>query len=141
MGLGDPPINYVQTGSYAGQSIVEPVAGIGNYSAIQSYVRNTLKDGYLIKENANVTVLNGSATPSAATNEAAVLRSYGYSVGAVGDAPTHDYKKTTLVDLTHGKDPYTRHYLEQRLGVTAATKLPANVQPGTAQFVIIVGQQ
>ena len=139
IGLADPPNNYVITGSYAGQSIVKPTAGIGDYGAIQSYIRNTLKDGYLLKENANLTVLNGTTNSSAATQEAAVLKSYGYNVGTVGDAPTHDYAKTTLVDLTKDKDPYTKHYLEQRLGVTATTKLPANIQPGQAQFVIIVG--
>ncbi len=141
IGLADPPNNYVVTGNYGGQSIVEPVAGLENYAAIQSYVRNTLKDGYLIKENAHVTVLNGSTNASAATGEAAVLKSYGYNVDVVGDAPAHTYAKTMLIDLTNGKGPYTKHYLEQRLGVTAATKLPANIQPGSAQFVIIVGQQ
>lgn len=141
VGLSDAPNNYVKTGSYAGQSIVQPVAGLTDFSAIQSYVRNTLKDGYLTKENANIAVLNGTSNSAAATNEAAVLRSFGYTVGTVGDAPTHDYAESTLIDLTGGKDPYTKHYLEQRLNVTASTKLPANIQPGQAQFVIIVGQR
>ncbi len=139
IGLADPPNNYVVTGNYAGQSIVEPVAGLENYAAIRSYVRNMLKDGYLIKENANITVLNGSTNANAALDEAATLKSYGYIVGIVGDAPAHNYAKTTLVDLAKGQDPYTKHYLEQRLGVTATTKLPVNIQTGSAQFVIIVG--
>lgn len=141
VGLADPPNNYVTTSSYAGQSIVQPIAGVGNYAAIQAYVRNTLRDGYLIKENASIAVLNGTSNANAANVEAALLKSYGYNVGTVGDAGTHTYTTTTLVDLTNGADKYTKHYLEQRLGVTATTKLPANVQPGQAQFVIIVGQR
>lgn len=141
VGLADPPNNYVTTGFYAGQSIVQPVAGIGNYAAIQAYVRNTLRDGYLIKENASIAVLNGTSNANAATAEAALLKSYGYNVGTVGDAGTHTYTTTALVDLTNGVDKYTKHYLEQRLGVTANTKLPANIQPGQSQFVIIVGQR
>jgi LCP family protein required for cell wall assembly len=141
VGLADPPNNYVTTGFYAGQSIVQPVAGVGNYAAIQAYVRNVLRDGYLIKENASITVLNGTSNANAATAEAALLKSYGYNVGTVGDAGAHTYTTTTLVDLTNGADKYTKHYLEQRLDVASTTKLPTNMQPGQAQFVIIVGQR
>ncbi len=139
VGLADPPNNYVTTGSYGGQSIVQPIAGLQNYGAIQAYIRSALPDGYLIKENASVTVLNGSSATTAATASAALLKSYGYNVGTVGEAPTHDYAKTTVVDLSKDKDPYTKHYLEQRFKTTATTKLPANIQPGAAQFVIIMG--
>jgi len=139
VGLADPPNNYVTTGSYGGQSIVQPIAGLQNYGAIQAYIRSALPDGYLVKENASVTVLNGSTVATAASSQAALLKSYGYNVGAVAEAPTHDYPKTTVVDLSNNKDQYTKHYLEQRYKVTATTKLPANIQPGVARFVIIVG--
>ena len=140
LGLADPPNNYVTTGREGNQSVVIPAAGVGNYAAIQSYVRNALRDGYLAKENATVDVLNGTSHATAATNEASVLRSYGYTIGVVGDAPTHDYAKTVIVDLTNGKDIYTAHYLENRFGVKTTTKLPAGITPGTANFVVILGQ-
>lgn len=140
IGLADPPNNFVTTDSMNGLSVVRPTAGFYNYTAIQNFVRNALRDGFIAKENAQVMVLNGTGTPGLATQVATTLKSYGYSVGTVADAPTHTYSKTVLVDLTKGVDKYTKHYLEQRFGVTAVGKLPdSTIQPGSAKFVIILG--
>jgi len=140
IGLADPPNNFVTTGNIDGLSVVEPRLGLFDYTDIQNYVRNALRDGYIAKENANITILNGTAIPGLATQEATLLKSYGYNVGQVTDAPTHSYANTVLVDLTNDKDKYTRHYLEQRLGTSAVTKLPdSSISPGSANFVIILG--
>lgn len=139
--LADPAKPLVKTGSMNGQSVVMPLAGIGDYSQIQALVRSKLKDGYIVKENATLTVLNGTITPGRAGQKAEELRSYGYNIGTVADAPTQNYEKTVIVDLTKGKTPYTKNYLEKRLGVKVATKLPDTaIQPGTASYVIILGQ-
>ena len=141
VGLADPPNNFVTTDNIRGLSVVVPVAGTYNYTAIQNYIRNTLKDGFIRSENPNLTVLNGTKIPGLATKKAAELRSFGYNVSIVGDAPTTDYPQTILVDLTKGVKKYTKHYLEQRFKVTAVTKLPSTaISPGTADFVIILGQ-
>ena len=135
-----PPNQLVTTGNIGGLSVVRPVAGLFDYSAIQSYVRNVLKDGFIKKENANITILNGTNLAGLATKQADVLKSYGYNVGTVGDAPSHNYQKTVLVAFKDGSKKYTQHYLENRLGVTATTKLPDNsISPGSADFVIILG--
>lgn len=139
--LADPAKPLVKTGSMNGQSVVMPLAGIGDYSQIQALVRSKLKDGYIVKENATLTVLNGTITPGRAGQKAEELRSYGYNVGTVADAPTQNYERTVIVDLTKGKTPYTKNYLEKRLGVKVTTKLPDTaIQPGTASYVIILGQ-
>jgi hypothetical protein len=142
VGLADSPNNYVTTGMVSGQSVVYPRAGIFDYSEIQSYVRNTLKDGYLAKENANVAVLNGTNMAGLATDKANVLKSYGYNVGTVADAPTKDYETTQVIDLTGGKKPYTANYLKTRFNVKSVkTSLPNGVsKPQNADFVIILGQ-
>jgi polyisoprenyl-teichoic acid--peptidoglycan teichoic acid transferase len=141
VGLADPPNNYVTTADEDGLSVVEPTAGEFDYSQIQTYVRKTLPDGYLAKENANITVLNGTTVPGLAATEAAVLKSYDYNVGTVADAPTQTYQKTVIVDLTNGKDKYTKNYLQERFGVQAVTTLPdKSIQPGRANFVIIIGE-
>ncbi len=140
VGLADPPNNYVTTSFVDGQSVVIPRAGQGNYTEIQSYIRNTLKDGYIRDENPNIMILNGTTTPGLATAKATELKSYGYSVTQVGDAPTKNYAKTILVDLRSGTKKYTKHYLEQRFNTTAVTSVPdTTIQPGTADFVIILG--
>lgn len=131
----------MKTGTISGQSVVIPAAGVGDYSQIQALVRSKLKDGYIVRENANVTVLNGTVTPGLAGQKAEELKTYGYNVGTVTDAPTQTYEKTVIVDLTNGSKPYTKNYLEKRYGVTATATIPdQTIQPGIANFVIILGK-
>lgn len=140
IGLSDAPNNYVTTGTLAGQSIALPSAGLFNYGAIQAYIRTQLKDPYLIKENATITVLNGTQIEGLAGTKANDLKALGYNVLQTGNAPTTNYVQTTLVDMTNGKDSHTRKYLEQRLGLTATTELPDNsIKASGADFVIILG--
>lgn len=140
VGLADPPQELVTTGYIAGQSVVVPKAGTYEYGPIRSFVRNTLRDGFLKKENAKVVVLNGTSRSGAASAKAEELKSFGYNVTSVGDAPTKDYGSSVLVDLRGGKNKYTKHYLELRLKTAATSKLPDGIVPGDADFVIIVGQ-
>ena len=138
--LDTAPNQYVTTGNIAGQSIVLPTAGLFNYGEIQQYIRGLLKDPYIIKENAKVLILNGTETPGLATTLASTLKTYGYNVIGTANTPTPDWTQTTLVNLTHGKDKYTQHYLEQRFGVQAVTSLADKTIPTNgADFVIIVG--
>lgn len=140
VGLSDAPNNYITTGNLAGQAIALPTAGLFNYQNIQAFVRSQLKDPYLIKENAKITILNGTNMSGLAGTKANELKGYGYNVISTANAPNTNFVQTTLVDLTHGKDKYTKHYLEQRLGVSATTTLPDNaIQTNGADFVIILG--
>jgi len=140
IGLADPPNNFVTTDTINSQSVVVPRAGEFEYTEIQSYVRNTLRDSFLKSENANIIILNGTNTPGLATLKSTELKSYGYNVTQVADAPTKTYIKTVLIDLTKGVKKYTKSYLEKRLGVTSTTTLPdTSIVPGTADFVIILG--
>jgi polyisoprenyl-teichoic acid--peptidoglycan teichoic acid transferase len=140
IGLGDATTNLITTGMINGQSTVQPKAGLFKYSDIQNFVRGQLKDPYLTKENAKIMILNGTSQPGLATTESNLLKSYGYNIVGAANAPTSGYARTTVIDLNHGKDKYTKHYLEQRLNVTATTTLPdATIQQNQADFVIIVG--
>lgn len=132
---------YVTTGRVGNQSVDLPLAGMYDYGAMQTFVRSALPDGYLAKEHATVQVLNGTAVGGFAEDTAANLEGYGYTIGTVGDAPTKDYAKSVLVDLSGGKDPYTRHYLERRFNMKAVNRLPANspIQKGHADFILILG--
>jgi LCP family protein required for cell wall assembly len=131
---------YVATGNINGQSVVLPKAGLFQYGDIQQFVRGQLKDPYIIKENSKIFVLNGTAMPGLATTKANELKSYGYNVTKVGNTPNSGWTQTTLVDLTHGKDKYTKNYLEERLGVKASASLSDTTIPTNgADFVIIIG--
>lgn len=139
IGLADPPNNYLITSTIGGLSVVIPRAGQGNYKEIQSYLRNTLKDSFIKNENANITILNGTSINGVATAKAEELRSYGYNVVTVDNAPTKNYTTSVIVDF-RGDKKYTKGYLEKRFGVGAVSTLPdPSIQPGSADFVIIIG--
>ena len=142
VGLADPPNNYVTTGMIQGQSVVYPRAGLDNYKEIQYYVRNKLKDGFLAHENATVAVYNATFVEGLAGRTSDELKSFGYNISVVGDAPNKGAQKTVVVDLSGGKMKYTKRYLENRFGTSVVSQLPpnSNIEPGTANFVIILGQ-
>lgn len=138
--LAEEGNSFVTTGNINGLSVVMPKAGLEDYTQIQAYIRGKLKDGYIAKENAMITVLNGTATPGLASQKADELKSYGYNVTVVDNAPTQNYAKTTIVDLSKGSKKYTLNYLKKRLDVTATTsQLPTGIVAGTANIVIIIG--
>lgn len=140
VGLADPPNNYVTTDNINGQSVVVPRAGTSDFSEIKNYIRNALKDGFIRNENATIAIYNGTTIGGLATKKATDLRSYGYNINVVADAPTKNYTRTILVDLRKGEKKYTKSYLEKRLGVSAVTSMPDNtINPGNADFVIILG--
>ncbi len=141
IGLADPPNNYLITANVGGQSVVVPKAGTYNYKEIQNFLRNKLRDGFLRKEDASIAVYNGTSTTGLAARTGDDLKSYGYNITTVADAPTKGNKETILVALRGDQKKYTEHYLEQRLKVTARTSLPDGyaINPGTADFVIILG--
>lgn len=141
--LVDEPNVLIVTGSanLGLGSIQVPKAGIYKYGEIQKFVRTTFVDGFLKKENASVVVLNGTTVSGLATSKSDELKSYGYNVTQVGDAPTKDVTTTTVVDLKKKDNKYTKRYLELRYKTTATTQLPEGITPPeNADFVIILGQ-
>jgi hypothetical protein len=91
-----------------------------------------------------VAIYNATGSGGLATKEANLLKSYGYNVTTIDNAPNAtDPPSTSLVDLTHGTDKYTLRYLEGRLGVTAAGQVPGGfgiAPPQGTDFVIILGE-
>jgi LCP family protein required for cell wall assembly len=133
------PNQYVMPGNISGQAIVLPSAGLFNYSAIQTYVKSILKNPYLLHDKAKVLILNGTTMPGLAATVASQLEKSGINVVGVGNAPSSSWPNTSLIDLAHKSDIYTEHYLEGEFKVTATKRLPDNVVPNSANFVIIIG--
>ncbi len=140
IGLADPPNNFLTTSSIGGTSIVIPAAGQSDFAPLQSYLRNVLKDSYLKNENANIMVLNGTTKAGLASTKGDELKSFGYNITQVANAPTKNYPKTVIVDMRAGQKKYTLSYLEKRFGVTVVSQIPdPAISPGEADFVIILG--
>lgn len=140
LGLTDEASPLVTTGNVDDQSVVIPRAGINDFSQIQSFVRNAMRDPFLKSEDASIAILNGTGTPGLATKKANELKSYGYRVTIVDDAPTKDHVTTIIYDKTAGVKKFTRNYLEKRLGVTTSKDpVPADIL-ATADFVVVLGK-
>lgn len=141
VGLTDEPNILVQTDNVNDQSIVRPRAGLNDYSQIQSFVRNTLRDPFLKSEDATIAILNGTPTSGLATKKADELKGYGYNVIIIDDAPTKDYTNTVLYDKSSNSKKFTRNYLEKRLGVKVSDE-PTSSNPilVTADFIVVLGQ-
>lgn len=142
--LASSPGNLVKTGNVNGLSVVYPVTGVFDYSQVTPYIGASLRDGYMAKENAIVTVYNATTTFGLATKTGDILRGVGYRVTKVDNAgKAINPATTTIVDLSGGKNKYTRHYLEMRYKTTAVSDLPKEFgikPPAGADFVIILGK-
>lgn len=139
--LVTPPNDYIIGTMMNGLSVQIPKAGLDDYSDVKYFVRNRLKDGFIAQENATVAVYNGTTITGLAARTSKDLKSYGYNISAVADAPTKGVQKTIVVDLRGGEKKYTKRYLENRFGTQVVDEIPdAKIDPGTADFVIILGQ-
>ena len=133
--------SLVTTGTINGQSVVMPKAGLENFAAIQDFVRRQLVDGYIAKEKARVLILNGTTEAGLGQATADRMKSYGYTIIGVANAPSTSYANTVVVDrTTNNSKKYTKNYLEQRFTTTAVRKLPdSTIQTQNADFIVLLG--
>jgi len=133
-GLDDSSDNFLV--KVSGTEYFVPRAG--NFSEIQNFVRSIFVDGFIISEEAEIDVLNGTTQEGLAGLKANELESFGYFLGEIGNSPVA-FETTRVYDLT-ADSPFTKRYLEQRFGVVANTSavLPSAVITD-ADFVIILG--
>lgn len=138
VGLDNGPDGYLMGQNIGGAAVLVPVGG--DYSKIQQFVRSIFVDGFIKNEAATVEVFNGTTIEGLATNYATELDTYGYDIVNIANTTAKDYTTTVFVDLTNNK-PYTKRYLEQRLGVTVVDKsqLPVELRDSTSDFIIILG--
>ena len=121
-------------------SIVRPVAGLYDYSAIHQFLRKNIYATPVSKENAKVVVLNGSGVAGAAQVQADKLTDLGMDVTFVGNAPTSDYTGTTIYRVVEeDKQAATREKLTELYGKNIKTGTPPFSVEAEAEFVVIVG--
>ncbi len=134
---GDKPL--MTTGNTGGMSIVQPVAGLYDYSAIQTTVKKALSSDPVAKEQANIEVLNGSNTPGTAQTEANLLTEKGLNVTVVGNAPGGAYADIEVYMVAKDK-PATKARLEDLYKVTVKTTKPPVSVSAETDFVVIFGK-
>jgi hypothetical protein len=124
-----------------GQSALAPTAGIDDFSQIQLYIKQLTSTNPVVKEGANVVVLNASGTTGLAKTNAANLTAANYNVVGYGNA-TGLYLSNEIVDTTKGSKPATLAALKKLYGTNVVTASPGltSLYP-TADFIIVLGSQ
>lgn len=138
VGLDTGPDGYLAGQNIGGASVLVPIGG--DYSQIQEFVRSIFVDGFIKSEAATVEVFNGTAREGYATEYATELGSYGYDVVNIDNIGDKTQVRSQLFDLTD-LSPYSKRYLEQRVGVVISPKseLPEELRDSQSDFIIILG--
>lgn len=128
----------VSTGSYNGQSIVRPVAGLLDYTDINAYVKKQVTANPVTKEAAHVTVLNASGIAGKAQIEADKLEEKGFIIDTVDNTDNENYGPATIYQINTEKTA-SATALKDLYGVSLKTTTPPFSVVGTTDFVVIIG--
>ncbi|MES2630878.1 MAG: LCP family protein [Patescibacteria group bacterium] len=119
-------------------SSVYPRAGVGNYTELQQYLHKQLTSNPVVKEAANITVLNGSGVAGVGQTVADSLTEKEFIIDEVGNAPEGTYAAIEIYQINTDKTA-TASKLEEIYGVKVKTTAPPLSVTGSTDFVIIVG--
>lgn len=126
------------TGKYGDASIVQPIAGLMDYSGVKSYIQRQINADDVTREAANIVVLNGSGVTGLARKEGDDLEAMGMTVSYTGNAPGEAQKHNIIYQI--GKDnPATKARLESRYSAKVSTDNPPIQVASDVDFVIVVG--
>ena len=140
------PLTFVEEGNelvtstmIGGASSVVPVLGTYDYTQIQAYIKKSLSSDPVIREEANIVVLNASGEAGAAQAEADTLTAAGYTLQSTGNAPAGNYSAITIYQLSKDK-PGTAKALAKRYDVKVKKSDPPFDVIKDADFVIVIGK-
>lgn len=138
----DNNIYYVKTATINGISYVIPYAGEGRYTDIQAYVDRMLSSNPAVREGAKIAVYNATTTSGLAGAEEERLKSDGFDVVYIGDAPEGTCNEKYCVYVLNDTMNGTRAALTERYQVEVMNQdtLPGSIYPGIADVVIVIGQ-
>ncbi|OGL21588.1 hypothetical protein A2707_06160 [Candidatus Saccharibacteria bacterium RIFCSPHIGHO2_01_FULL_45_15] len=133
-------LTLMGTGMIGAASVVQPSAGLYNYSDLRAYIKENLSSDPMVKEKAAVVILNGSGIAGAGQKEADKLEEKGFTITTIANAPVADYGKVKVYRIGEAAEaPGTAARLKELYGVELlTTDPPVTVTAGT-KFVIVVG--
>lgn len=124
-----------------GLSVVRPIAGLFDYSAIKKYLNKELNDAGLSEEAAKIAVLNAGQEVGAAARLAAKLKEAGLEVIEVGNAPKSCLGQSlTLFSFSQTK-PRTLAKLRKVSGAVKANCEADFSYNKTLDFIIVIGDK
>jgi anionic cell wall polymer biosynthesis LytR-Cps2A-Psr (LCP) family protein len=134
----DNPMFTTGTLPGAGSSVY-PKAGVGEYSQLQAYIAKKLTSNPVVREGANVTVLNGSGVAGVGQTVADTLTKQGFTIDEVANAPEGEYADIEVYQIGDG-NPATASKLKELYAITIKTTTPPVSVTGETDFVVIVGK-
>lgn len=120
------------------QSALIPAAGVSDFSQIQLFIKRLTSNSPVIRENANVVLLNASTTYGLAAANETKLAAKGVNVTSVADA-TQTQAHTTIIDASKGKKPATLTLLKSVYGQSVTQSNPYAQQYPNAAFIVLLG--
>lgn len=138
VGLTTDEDGLLMNQNIGGAAVLVPRAG--DYGEVQEFVRSIFVDGFIKSEAASIEVFNGTPVEGTATAYATELATYGYKVVNIGNTTNNNFTRSKLFVLSD-ETPYTKRYLEQRVGVIASpnSELPIEFEDSTSDIIIILG--
>lgn len=141
----DKPAALMTTGMINNISYVLPTAGVGNYANIKSYIKRKLSAEAFSSENAQITVMNGTAAYGIAGKEKTQLENNGYYVKTATNAPSDQsgfdgvrvYQKNAKMTLT--AEALKKFYKIDGKNRTMSTEIPESLKNTEADFIVIIG--
>ena len=128
------------TGSVGGQSVVQPSAGLYDYSDIRAFLRKEIYATDVSKENASVIVLNSGTTSGLAQETADELEELGMNIIATDTVP-EDYTEGANIYRLVAEDQKTA--TAKKLKELYEKEIKQGNPPFTieaeADFVVIIG--
>ena len=117
----------------------EPTAGMFQFAAIQAYVKKKLSSNPVVREEANIVVMNGSGVAGIGQKEADKLTADGFTISKIANAPAGTYGDVEVYQIGEGMTA-TKEKLASLFGVEVKAGTPPGVVPGGANFVVIFGK-
>jgi len=122
-----------------GESALIPEAGLDEYGDIQRYIQRLTSSNLLVRENADVILLNGTSTSGLAARQSDLLEKKNIRVSTVGDADGENHTTTQIIDLSQGGKPNTKQALLKAFpGSTVTTTNPYG-SSYNADFIVVLG--
>ena len=127
--------SYAPNGTYLGEA---PLAGVYDYSEIQSYIAQNMSSDPVVREGATIDVLNGSDQVGLAGEKAEELEEDNYTIGEIANAPANISDKVVIYQLDSDM-PGTAAALKDKYGVEPIQGELAGYYT-TADFVVVFGE-
>jgi len=132
----DPTTGLVTADNGSAGYILVPTAGMGNYDYIKTFFEGVFNGVAIKRENAKVSLLNGTWSTWIYTKVYDAMEVDGYNIVEDGGTKTRNYTQTEIIDYTNGAKPETIKKLEEKFGVTATASEPTENQKYEIRIIL-----